>query len=586
MGRKDRQLCCQMKLMVAVGVLIIFLPSWLFAPETYRELARFFMRRTGWKGGQAADVLFVNATIWTGDVRQPWAHSMAVANGRILSLGDSPEVLAIGRDTKIVDLEGKFVTPGFIDSHTHFISGGLQMDYVQLETVTSRADFTNRLKLATESVEKGKWIIGVNWNHESWGGELPEASWIDAPNHPVVACRVDGHMCVANSFALALADIHRGTVNPEGGTIVRDHKGDPTGALVDTALTRVVKCIPQPSVEERRSAYQKASELALSNGVTSVVDFGRITPGGPPEQPWDDLNDVYLWADSTGHMKVRVTAYYPLQIWSTVAAFVKQRGHDVSQWLRVGGVKAFADGSLGSQTALFHQAYADDESNFGLQVADPDWILETALSADEANLQIAVHAIGDAANDQVLSIFETVKSRNGPRDRRLRIEHAQHLSAKAPKRFGSENIIASMQPDHLRDDALIAAKRIGEERAMQSSFLTKSLLSNGTVIALGSDWTVAPLEPLLGLQAATTRIPRGESRPWNSEELISIEAALKGYTWGSAYACFRDAQVGTLSPTKFADFVVLSDNLLTHHFSTTPSVLATYVAGERVYSVS
>lgn len=591
MGKKQRQLCCRMKLMVAVGVLIIFLPSWLFIPETYRELTRFFVRGLSARGVETADTLFVNATIWTGDARRPWAQSMAVANGRILSLGNASEaqtgqVAAIGPNTKIVDLEGKFVTPGLIDSHVHFISGGLQMTYVQLGTADSRDEFTRRLQLAAEGVKEGKWIIGVNWNHELWGGEMPEAAWIDAPNHPVVACRLDGHTCVINSVALALAGIHRDTPEPPGGIIVKDHNGDPTGLLVDSALTYVQKRIPQPSVEDRRAAYLRASELALSNGVTGVVDFGRLTPMGPPEQPWDDLNDVYLWADAAGLMRVRVTVFYPLEIWPTVAAFVKQRGHDVSQWLRVGGVKAFADGSVGSGTALFHQAYADDKDNFGLQVADPDWLFEAALSADEANLQIAVHAIGDAANDQVLSVFDAVKSKNGPRDRRLRMEHAQHLSAEAPQHFGRENIIASMQPDHLRDDALFATKRLGEDRAAQSSFLMKTLLSNGTVLALGSDWMVAPLEPLAGVEAATTRIPHGQSTPWNSEEVISREAALTGYTWGGAYASFRDAEVGTLSPAKFADFVVFSDNLLTHESSTKPVVLATYVAGVRAHPIS
>ncbi|KAH8967699.1 hypothetical protein BDL97_03G090200 [Sphagnum fallax] len=447
MGRKQRQVCFGLRLLVLLAVLIVIAPPWFFSIDTYFALMRFVRKGLSFKEDEGADIVFTNATIWTGDSIQPWAEFMVLRKGRILRVGNLTQLqyMRIGSKMEVVDLEGKFVTPGFIDSHLHFLHGGLQMKHVDLGCVNSRAEFERKFRIAAEDVESGKWIFGSMWNEENWGGTLPEASWIDnvTPHHPVWACRIDVHTCLANSMAMALANISRDTVDPEGGTVVKNILGDPTGLFKDMASRLITHHIPPMSVEERREALIRASELALSRGVTSVVDFGRV---GASEHPWDDFREVYLWADAAGRMQVRVSIFLPIETWQSVMALVRQRGFMLSQWLHIGGVKAFADGSLGTRTALFHKAYADDNSNYGLLALDLDWFQEAVLGADNAGLQVAVHAIGDAANDHVLSTFETVVSKNGPRDRRFRIEHAQHLSAGAPERFQASGVVASVQP--------------------------------------------------------------------------------------------------------------------------------------------
>lgn len=533
----------------------------------------------------AADVIFTNATIYTGDAGLLWAEAMAVRKGRVIEIGPSSDVQAMaGLETHYVDLSGRFVVPGFIDSHLHLISGGLQMSQIDLQDTYSQSEFIKKVQSFVQGVKSGQWVLGGGWNNEKWGGELPHASWIDSftKDVPVWLYRMDGHMGLANSKALHLAGITGNIPDPDGGSFIRAKDGGLTGILVDSAMKLVIDCIPEATVQERRVALTRASKQALSEGVTAIVDFGRFFPGFPTKKVWDDFHDVYRWADQTGNLLLRVSIFFPLETWSDVDDLLKQTGRKLSQHLRIGGVKAFLDGSLGSSTALFNEPYDDDPSNTGFEVSNQASILKEVLEADKRELQVAVHAIGDAANDRVLSIYQTVNSTNGQRDRRSRIEHAQHLSQNAPEFFNSMGIIASMQPQHLLDDASFASRKLGEERALKQSYLFKSLLAKGTTLAFGSDWPVARLNPLEGMQAAIKRTPAGWKAPWIPSECIDIEAALQGYTRSAAYASFMDDDIGSLSRGKFADFVVLSGDIFENDVGV--SVSATYKGGLKLFS--
>ncbi|KAL3696321.1 hypothetical protein R1sor_010397 [Riccia sorocarpa] len=581
MGRKQDRLCLGLRFLALIPVLIVLAP----APSTL-NWASLYSLLDPLTGATRAEAIFTNAVIWTGNSSLPWANSMAVSEGRILGLGSLSEAQRYsGPRTRYVDLGGKFVTPGFIDSHVHFISSGVKMKYLNMRDVQSRAEFVRKVELAVEGTKKGVWIVGDNWNHYNWGGVLPDVSWIDSvtPHNPVWMLRMDGHMGFANSLALAEAGIDSQTADPEGGLIMKNREGGPTGVLSENAMALVVAVLPEPSQEDRRDGLIRACTHALTQGITSVVDFGAYIPGFPPEHSWADVDDVFIWADSLSKLSVRISAFLPLQTWRRLAARVAEKGRVISQWLRIGGVKAFADGSLGSSSALFHEPYADDPSNHGGFVVDPDWLRNEIIGADRAGLQIAVHVIGDAAVDYLLTVVEDMNATNGPRDRRFRLEHVQHLSSGGPARVSKSGVIASVQPMHLLDDAVYIVKRLGEERAKGGSYLFNSLLSNGSRLALGSDWNVAPLDALAGMQAAVRRTPLGWTLPFVDSEIIPMEAALRGYTVDAAYAAFMDEDVGSLAPGKLADFVVLSDSLLPSSGETMPKVEATYVGGLRVY---
>lgn len=534
-----------------------------------------------------ADLVVKNAVIYTSDPSHPWAEAMAFRNNRILAIGDFSSMQEfVGQRTQSKDLHGKMVVPGFIDSHVHFISGGLQMAQVDLHDVQSKVEFIMKVEQAVNDMEKGDWVLGGGWNNDRWGGELPQASWIDniTHDHPVWLSRMDGHMGLANSLALAKAGIHSESRDIVGGAIIKSNDGSPTGLLVDAAIELLLPHIPEATVQKRRDAMMRASKLGLSRGVTTVVDFGRYFPGTSTRHVWDDFSEVYKWADETGHMLLRVCLFFPLETWSLVASTLKASGRNLSQWLHIGGVKTFLDGSLGSNSALFYEPYADDEHNHGLRVADPDLLLDTVIESDKSGIQVAIHAIGDMANDMVLSINEALISKNGVKDRRFRIEHAQHLAPGAVDRFGQNGVIASVQPAHLLDDAISVIKKLGEKRAMQESYLFGSLLSSNTRLTFGSDWPVADLNPLGGIKAAIERLPSNWQRPWNESECITVDAALNGYTMSAAFSSFMENEIGSLSPGKWADFVVLSTNLWNATAQEGfPSVLATYIGGVQAY---
>lgn len=491
-----------------------------------------------------------------------------------------------GRRTYELNLSGNVVLPGFIDSHVHFIDGGLQLARLPLRGVRSKDDFINRVKEAVRGKHRGQWVLGGGWNSDIWGGDFPTAAWLDdiSPDNPVWLSRMDGHTGVANSLAMKIAGINKNTNDPVGGTIMRTTEGDPTGLLVDAAMKLVFDVIQEVSIHERREALLRASRHALMRGVTTVVDVGSYFPGTSENQTWKDFSDVYEWAHYMEKMMIRVCLFFPMPTWSRVSDLIHEKGRLLSQWIYLGGVKAFLDGSLGSSSALFYEPYKDDPSNYGLQLIDMDILLNATLESDESGLQVAIHAIGDKANDMLLGMLDKLVNLNGMKDRRFRIEHAQHLAPGAAKRFGKHGAIASVQPDHLLDDANSAGKKIGIERAERSSYLFRSLLAGGAHLAFGSDWPVSDIYPLQAIQTAMSREPPGWEVPWISTERLSLDDSLKAHTISAAYACFLDSVVGSLSEGKYADFVVLPSTSWNEFSNDIPGhVLATYVSGKQAY---
>ncbi|MCA9736482.1 MAG: amidohydrolase family protein [Gemmatimonadetes bacterium] len=509
-----------------------------------------------------ADLLLRGGTVWTGAADAGRAEALAILDGRILAVGSAAELAPlVGPTTEVLELEGRTVLPGFIDAHVHFITGGFQLASVDLRGARSPEEFSRRIAAFAATVEPGTWITGGSWDHEAWGGMLPDRSWIDSvtPEHPVFVSRLDLHMAVANTRALERAGVEADAVDPPGGTLVRDVEGRLTGVFKDEAMALIDRAIPAPTDAQLDRALAAAAQHALSLGVTQVHDMGT----------WAHF-DTYRRAHQAGRLPLRVYAVVPMSTGPRLADLVSQEGRgDPRLWW--GGLKAFVDGSLGSTTAWFHEPYTDEPGTSGLVVTDPTELRARILEADAAGLQTIVHAIGDRANDWLLDVFAEAAARDPARERRPRIEHAQHLTAEAIARFGAQGVIPSMQPYHAADDGRWAEKRIGAER-IRTTYAFRSLAEAGAALAFGSDWTVAPLDPLLGIQAAVTRQTLDGAHPegWVPEQRIDLETTLRAYTSGAAHAGYRDAETGSLEPGKAADLVVLSGDL----FGTPPERIA------------
>jgi predicted amidohydrolase YtcJ len=505
-----------------------------------------------------ADLVFVDGIIWTGESAQPWAEALAVKGSLIQKVGSSREIRKYsGKKTEVVELSGGLVLPGLIDSHTHFLDGGFSLLSLELRDAESREEFIGRIGAYARKLGKGEWILNGNWDHQQFRPvELPQREWIDSvtPENPVCINRHDGHMILANSLALRIAGVGKATPAPEGGEIIKDSAtGEPTGILKDAAMDLVTQHIPEPSFESKLKAAEAALHLAAACGVTSVHDMGSA-----------GNFEVYEELHRQGRLTSRIYLYIPV---SEVDIYERLRLKTPfgNEFLKIGGLKGFVDGSLGSSTALFFEPCADNPRLTGLFSADmyPEGIMEERiLAADKAGLQVAVHAIGDRANAVILDIFERAVARHGPRDRRWRIEHAQHLRAADIERIGRLGIIASVQPYHAIDDGRWAEAKIGRERC-RTTYAFRSLLDHGAMLACGSDWTVAPLDPLTGIYAAVTRRTTDGKNPqgWFPEQKITVEEALRGYTWAGAYAEFAESLKGSLAEGKLADLVILSQNI-------------------------
>jgi predicted amidohydrolase YtcJ len=505
----------------------------------------------------AADLILVNATVHTMDPATPIASAVAVLGNRIIAVGSTAEIRQLaGKQTRVVDAGGRLVLPGFNDAHVHFLMGGFQLANVDLRDAKSPQEFADRIRHFAEKIPKGQWIVGGEWDHERWpGAPLPTKELVDAAttNNPVFVSRLDGHMALANSLALKLAGVTRDSKEIDGGLIVRDKAGEPTGLLKDAAMAYVEKIIPDNTFEEKLVAARAATEHAVKLGVTSVQDMSTGTDVG-----------VYQTLLGRGELKTRIYGMTPLSRWERIGN-TGVRAPFGSDMLRIGGLKAFSDGSLGSSTALFFEPYADEPGTCGLPGPDmfPEGImLKRVMEADRAGLQVIIHAIGDHANEQILSIYHQVAETNGGRDRRFRIEHAQHLRPSEIPRFGREHVIASMQPYHAIDDGRWCDGRIGKERS-KGTYAFRSLLDSGAVLAFGSDWTVAPLDPMTGIYAAVTRRTLDGKHPqgWVPEQKITVEETVRAYTVGSAYAEFTEKVKGMITPGKLADLVMLDQDI-------------------------
>ena len=502
----------------------------------------------------------VNARLWTGDQAAPWAEALAVSGERLIAVGTNADIRGLASTVTPIDAGGRLVLPGFIDAHVHFLEGGLRLASVQLRDARSRDEFVNRIRAFAATVPAGTWITGGDWDHSLWGGELPSRDWIDpvTPNHPVWINRLDGHMNLANSAALKAAGVTRATSDVAGGEIVRRADGEPTGLLKDNALALVDKVAPPPSPEMRRRAVTAAMRYVAERGVTTVHDMSTSAA-------WDDMA---LYADlrKANALQTRIYSVVPLAQWERLRDVVARGEYGGAdgrgdEWLRVGGLKGFVDGSLGSHTAAFNEPFTDMPNDRGLMVNTPDDLYRWISGADKAGLHVMVHAIGDRANRLLLDTFERVATENGARDRRFRIEHAQHLAPSDIPRFAALNVIASMQPYHAIDDGRWAEQYIGDR--IKTTYAFRSLLDARATIAFGSDWFVAPPTPLAGIYAAVTRrtLDGKNTTGWVPQQKITVEEAVRAYTANAAYASFDESRKGILSKGRLADLVMLERNI-------------------------
>jgi predicted amidohydrolase YtcJ len=505
-----------------------------------------------------ADLIVTNANVWTVDSKLPRAQAVAIIGERIVAVGSQADVQGWrGASTRVIDAGGKLVLPGFNDAHVHFVSGGQQLDAVDLNDATSAEEFVKRVAQQASKTPKKQWITGGDWDETKWSpAQLPTKEMIDAvtPDNPVFLNRYDGHMSLANSIALRLAGVTASTPDPPGGSIVRDAQGNPTGALKDAAMDYVFKVIPPLSHDQRLHAVQRALSHAASLGVTSVQDMN-------PE--YADIA-VYSELLDRGQLTARIYAA-PLITQVDDQVKIGIRRAFGSPYLRIGALKGYADGSLGSATAYFFEPFVDQPNNHGLlsdEMHPISLMHDRMMKADAAGLQLCTHAIGDAGISAILDIYADLVKVHGKADRRFRIEHAQHMAAKDFARFADLGVIASVQPYHAIDDGRWAEKRIGHDRASRT-YAFRTFLNDGVRLAFGTDWNVAPLNPMLTLYAATTRATLDGKNPngWFPEQKLTVAEAVQAYTMGSAYAEFQDGEKGSITPGKLADMVILNDDI-------------------------
>jgi predicted amidohydrolase YtcJ len=501
-----------------------------------------------------ADLVIRGARIWTGDADKPWASALAVRGDEIIQVGgDSSVKSLIGEQTTVIESPAGLVLPGFIDSHVHMLPSGFELSSVQLRDAKTPAEFTRRVGAFAANMVSGDWMQGGTWDHQNWGGKLPRKEWVDSvtPNNPILLFRLDGHMALANSQALALAGIDKNTPDVEGGEIVRDATGNPTGILKDNAWELVSNILPNPSAVQQDQALQQAMDYLAERGVTTVHDMGY---------DWESLK-VYRRANAAQLLRTRIYANVPLTDWQALANEVAEHGRG-DDWLRIGGLKGFMDGALGSHTAAMFEPFSDTPDDAGFFINPPEDMRHWAKAADAAGLHVIIHAIGDRANATLLDIYTDIIKTNAVRDRRFRIEHAQHLRPAEIERMAAMSVIASMQPFHAIDDGRWAESVIGTERA-KYTYAFGSLLANGTTVAFGSDWSVAPADPLMGIYAAITRQTLDGVNPdgWVPKQKVSVEQALIAYTRTGAYAAFEENRKGSLTPGKLADIVIIDRDL-------------------------
>ncbi len=523
------------------------------------------------------DLALINARVWTPGAGPARLSAVGIVGERIAAVGTDQVKALTSAKTRVVDLKGAFLMPAFTDNHTHFLTGATALTQADLLSAKDRADFAARVG-AVAKARPGKWILGGSWDEQRLGGALPTHEWIDdvTPDTPVAVPRTDLHIYLLNKVALKLAGITRDTPDPPGGVIVRDAQGEPTGVVKDNAKLLVERVTPPLSDAETDAIMRGGIAHGLSKGVAQAHN---------PELDWRTYESLRRLR-ARGETDMRFYAFVPLPDWEKMAAIVAHEGRG-DDWVRWGAMKALADGSLGSRTAVFHDHYDDAPDQTGVRVTTLANLREWITAADAHGLHVTTHAIGDQANDDVLDIYEAVAAKNGPKDRRFRIEHAQHLSATAIPRFARQKVIASVQPYHAIDDGRWAVKRIGPER-LKGTYAFKSLMDAGATVTFGSDWPVAPLDPLTGVYGAVTRRTIDGANPngWLPEQKVTVEQALTAYTTNNAFAGFMDDRTGKVAPGYYADLTVLDADLTTIDPLKIPDVkvLHTFVGGKARYS--
>ena len=539
-----------------------------------------------------ADVIFTHGNVYTGTVDPSSmgagkrADAIAVRGDRILAVGTRDEVLKTrGPETKMVDLGGHFVMPGFNDAHLHLANGGFEKLNVNLVGARTLDEFRERIRAKVEKAEPGAWIVGRGWDETLWPVKVVPTRWdIDevSDGHPVYVDRVDGHIGVANTRALQLASITVASRDPEGGKIDRDEAGTPTGVLRETARDAVHTVIPQPNHDQRRQAIELALADLASHGVTSAQD----------NSSWEDFQ-IYEELEREGKLSARICEWLPFD--DPVDALNRKRSsHPASDsLLHTGMLKGFMDGSLGSKTAALLEPYSDDPKNSGLPQYEVARLNPMTRERLLAGYQIGFHAIGDKGVQMALDAFadaekaakeNKVKAADGGADYRLRIEHVQVTTQQQILRFKELKVIASMQPNHLLTDMNWAESRLGPKRAPHS-YAWAEFLKRGVVLAFGTDYPVEPVTPFRGLYAAITRESENGKKSYYPEQKLSIEQAIAAYTTGSAFAEFAEKQKGKLAPGLLADFVVLDRDITSVPAAKVleTQVLRTVVGGRTVY---
>jgi len=529
---------------------------------------------------------YLHGRICTNDPKQPWASAMAVRDEKILCIGSIEHIMldcgGSKSEAEIVQLKGRFVMPGFNDAHTHLGSAGRDKLTLDLKGTDSLAELQQRVRIAVSHHKPGEWVVGSGWDQTRWPDKaFPHRQDLDevSPNNPVFLVQVTGHVAVANSLALKRTEITPDTKNPIGGEIERDAEGNPTGMFKEgSAMEFVVQKIPEPTDEERHHGIELVLQELASNGVTSAQD----------NSAWEDFL-VYRDLREEKKLTVRITEWLPFMAPLNELQNMRSEGGTTDPWLKTGAVKMVTDGALGSRTAAMLAPYSDDPNNSGILTIEPEKLKAMALDRDKLGFQLAFHAIGDRANRVALDVFEAVQRVNGTRDRRDRIEHAQVVAPEDIERFGTLHVIASMQPSHQSNDMRWAEQRLGPER-VKGAYAWNSIQKSGAKLAFGTDYDVEPINPFRGLYACVTReLPEGgPAGGWQPQEKISLEDCIRAYTIGSAYAQFEEGKKGDLNVGKYADFIILSQDLT----KATPKeilnmeVLQTVVGGRTVYKAA
>jgi len=525
-------------------------------------------------------LILTNGVVYTSDPANPRTEAVAITGELISAVGTSDDIRTLaGPQTQVIDLQGTFLLPGFNDAHIHLAGGGQAKLAIDFEGAKTLVEFQKRIRARLKDTKPGDWLTGRGWDHTLWPSRrFPNRQNLDAvsTDRPMLFTRVDGHVAVANSLALQLAAIKDDTPDPPGGSIERDNSGVATGLLKESATALVARKVPPLTPEQRRQGIELALADAARFGLTSIQD----------NSSWQDFW-VYDQIKKDGKLTVRITEWLPFTAPVHQLEDMRRRGGATDPWLRTGALKGVADGTLGSRTAAMLAPFSDDPSTTGIFRIEPARLKQLVIERDKAGFQIAIHAIGDAANRAALDAVAAAQAANGKRDSRHKIEHAQVVAPEDFPRFAELGVIASMQPVHESSDMRWAEQRLGPERS-KGAYAWRTFLNHKVRLAFGTDFAVEPMNPMRGLYACVTReLPEGGPiGGWQPQEKISIDECLYGYTAGSAYAEFMEGKKGQIIPGQFADLVVLSADVtkvLPLQILST-EVLRTIVAGRTIYT--